>query len=238
MQAFKQFLQFYFVGIAIVFINALIFGNKPITVLTSPGLYILPVIFCAIGFIIGLIIFELNLRPVDKKQKIFFFSYCFGSLALLTITIVLSINRIREINHKKQFENVESNHKAMKTWVYANEEYIRIAFNRLEKEFKNPNEFILDGFSVRKHDTIINGSQDTVYNIYFYYLLSPGTTNIYFSKISVIASVPELKLYNIDAKKSEEYLGIDAERKKHEAAMIKELKNSVIKTKDSLEEKK
>lgn len=224
MQSIKQFLQFYFVCIAIVFINALLFGNKPLPVLTSPGLYILPAIFCVVSFIVGLIIFELNLRPIDKKKKIFFFSYCFGTLALLTITIILGTNRLREINHKKQFGNVDSNHHVMKTWVNDNEEYLRIAFNRLEKEFNTPNDFILDGFSVRKHDTTINGSQDTVYNIYFYYLLSPDTTTIYFSKVSVIASVPELKLHNIDSKKSEEYRGIDGEKKKQEAEMIKELK--------------
>lgn len=126
----------------------------------------------------------------------------------------------------------------MKTWVYDNEEYIRIAFNRLEREFKNPNDFILGGFSVRKHDTTINGSKDTVYNIYFAYLLSPDTTTIYFSKVTVIASVAELKLYNIDAKKSGEYFGIDAEKKKQETEMVKELKNALIIIKDSLRRKK
>lgn len=95
MQSFKQFLQFYFVGVAIVLINALLAGNKPLAVLTSPGLYILPGIFCAGGFIIGLIIFELNLRPIDKKKKIFLFSYCFSTLALLSITIILSTNKFR-----------------------------------------------------------------------------------------------------------------------------------------------
>jgi hypothetical protein len=98
MQSIKQLLQFYFVCIAIVFINALLFGNKPLPVLTSPGLYILPAIFCVVGIIIGLIIFELNLHHVDKRKKIFFFSYCFGTLALLTLTIISGANRLREIN--------------------------------------------------------------------------------------------------------------------------------------------
>jgi hypothetical protein len=129
--------------------------------ITSPGLYILPVIFCIVGYGVGLIIFELNLRQKEKKKKLFAFGYCFGILALLTVTITLSVNTLREINHKKQFGNVESNHDVMKNWVNDNEEYIRIAFNRLEKEFKNPNDFDLDAFSVRKSDTIINGSQDT-----------------------------------------------------------------------------
>lgn len=237
MQSIKQFLRFYFVCIAIVFINALLFGNKPQTVITSPGLYILPVIFCIVGFITGLIIFEFYLRPVDKKKKIFFFSYCFGTLALLIITIISGTVRLREINHNKQFGNIESNHHVMKTWVNDNEEFIRIAFNRLENEFKNPNDFLLDGFSVRKHDTTINGSRDTVYNVYFYYLLSPDTTTIHFSKVSVIASVAELKFHNIDAKESEGISSYDAEKKRQGAEVIKELKKALIIVKDSLRKK-
>lgn len=237
MQSFKQFLQFYLVGIVVVFMTALILGNKPLPVLASPGLYILPAIFCVVGFITGLIIFEINLRPFDKKKKIFFFSYCFGTLALLTITIILGINRVREIDHKKQFGNIESNHAVMKTWVNDDEEYIRIAFNRLQKEFKNPNDFELDAFSVRKHDTIINGVQDTIYNVYFIYFVNNDKKSKYFSKISVLTANPELKVYNADTRINEEYKRIKAEQEAQEYEMMKDLKdlNNVLKRfKDSL----
>ena len=240
MQAFKQFLQFYFIGVLLVFITVLFFGTKLLNIITSPGLYILPIIFCIAGYVVGLIIFELNLRPKEKKKKLFAFGYCFGMLALLTVTIILAVNTLKEINHKKKFGNVESNHDVMKTWVNDNEEYIRIAFNRLEKEFKNPNDFDLDAFSVRKRDTIINGSQDTVYNVYFVYFLNTDSTNKYFSKVSVLTSKPELIIYNADTHLNEEYKKIKTEKEQQEHEMMKDLKeldNVFKRLKDSLKKK-
>jgi len=95
MQTFKQFLQFYFIGVVLVLIATLLFGAKLLKTITSPGLYILPVIFCIVGYVVGLIIFELNLRQKEKKKKLFAFGYCFGILALLTVTITLSVNTLR-----------------------------------------------------------------------------------------------------------------------------------------------
>jgi hypothetical protein len=237
MQTFKQFLQFYFIGVVLVLIATLLFGAKLLKTITSPGLYILPVIFCIVGYVVGLIIFELNLRQKEKKKKLFAFGYCFGILALLTVTITLSVNTLREINHKKQFGNVESNHDVMKNWVNDNEEYIRIAFNRLEKEFKNPNDFDLDAFSVRKSDTIINGSQDTIYNVYFVYFLNTGSKNKYFSKVSVLTSNPELIIYNADTRINEEYKKIKTEKEQQEHEMMKELNDVYKRLKDSLKKK-
>jgi len=220
--------------------HTLLFGAKFLNTITSPGLYILPVIFCIVGYVVGLIIFELNLRQKEKKKKLFAFGYWFGILALLTVTIILSVNTLREINHKKQFGNVESNHHVMKIWVNDNEEYIRIAFNRLEKEFKNPNDFDLDAFSVRKHDTIINGVQDTIYNVYFVYFLNTDSKNKYFSKVSVLSSQPEIKIFNTDIRINKEYQKIKTEKEQQEHEMIKDLKeldNVLKQLKDSLKRK-
>ena len=237
MQTFRQFLQFYFIGIALVFITALLFESKILTILRSPGLYILPAVFCIIGYVIGLLLFELNLRPFNKKKKIFLSGYSFSSLALLTVMIILGVKNAREKNHQKQFGNMEANHSVMKNWVNDNEDYIRIAFNRLEKEFKNPNDFILDAFSVRKRDTTINGSVDTVYNVYFVYFLNTDPVNKYFSKVSVLATKPELNIYNIDIRNSEEYQKIKKEKETQEQEMIKELNKAYKLLKDSLQKK-
>jgi hypothetical protein len=58
----------------------------------------------------------------------------------------------------------------MKNWVYDNEEYIRIAFNRLESEFTDPNNFDLDAFSVRKKDTVVTGILTllTIFTLYIF----------------------------------------------------------------------
>ena len=125
----------------------------------------------------------------------------------------------------------------MKDWVYDNEEYIRIAFNRLESEFTNPNDFDLYAFSVRKKDTIVNGFIDTTYNIYFVYFLKPDTTNKYFSKVSVFTNKPQLKIFNMDTKKNEEYMNIKAEKEKEEDGVVREINKIVRQLKDSLKDK-
>jgi len=128
----------------------------------------------------------------------------------------------------------------MKTWVNDNEEYIRIAFHRLEKEFKNPNDFDLDAFIVRKRDTIINRIQDTIYYVYFVYFLNTDSKNKYFSKVSVLTSNPELLIYNADTRSNEEYKKIKAENTQQEYEAFKGLKevDSILKRlKDSLKKK-
>lgn len=237
MFSFKQFLQFYFIGLLLSLITLLIFRGRFFTILINPAFYILPAVFNLVGFVIGFILYELNLRRPEKKKKIFSISYSIGVLALLVVISILMLDNLKRIKHKENFGNVESNHDVMKNWVYDNEEYIRIAFNRLESEFKNSNDFDLDAFSVRKKDTIVNGLIDTTYNIYFVYFLKPDTTNKYFSKVSVFTGKPELKIFNIDTKKNEEYMNIKTEWEKQEDEAVREINKIVKELKDSLKNK-
>lgn len=234
---FKQFLNFYFSGLIVILIVSLLFSSNVIYVITHPGFWTLPAIFCFLGFLIGILIYELNLRPAEKKKKIFFISYSLGIVTLVIVIIFQGFNNVKRIKHKENFGNVESNHEVIKNWVYDNEEYIRIAFYRLEKEFKNPNDFDLDAFSVRKKDTIVNGYIDTTYNIYFVYFLKADTTNKYFSKVSVFTGKPELKIFNIDTKKNEEYMTIKAEKEEQENEAVREINKIVKQLKDSLKNK-
>ena len=237
MSSFKQFLQFYFIGLLLSLICLLIFGARFFAILINPAFYILPAVFSLVGFAIGFILYELNLRCPEKKKKIFSISYSIGVVALLVVLSFLVRDNLRRIRHKENFGNVERNHDVMKNWVYNNEEYIRIAFNRLESEFKNPNDFDLDAFSVRKKDTIVNGHTDTTYNIYFVYFLKADSTNKYFSKVSVFAGKPELKIFNIDTKKNEEYMTINAEKEEQENEAVREINKIVKQLKDSLKNK-
>ena len=237
MSSFKQFLQFYFIGLLLSLITLLILGAKLFAILINPAFYILPAVFNLFGFVIGFILYELNLRRPEKKKKIFSISYSIGVVALLVVLSFLIRDNLRRIEHKEDFGNVESNHDVMKNWVYDNEEYIRIAFYRLEKEFKNPNDFDLDAFSVRKKDTIVNGHTDTTYNIYFVYFLKADTTNKYFSKVSVFTGTPELKILNIDTKKNEEYMNIKAEKEDQENELVQDLNKVFKQLKDSLKNK-
>jgi amino acid transporter len=237
---FKHFLQFYFIGLILSLITLLIFGAKVFNILINPIFYILPVVFNLVGFLLGLIVYELQLRRPEKKKKIFSISYSIGVLALLIVISIVIVDTLKRLKYKENFGNVESNHNVMKTWVNDDEEYIRIAFNRLESEFKNPNDFDLDAFSVRKKDTVVNGHIDTTYTIYFVYFLNTDTTNKYFSKVSVLAGKPGLKLYNVDTKKSEEYISVNAEKEKEEHEAVQELHKvfgQLKQLKDSLKNK-
>ena len=237
MQAFKQFLKFYFLGLLVILIILLVLDGNFLIAITNIVFWILPAVFCLFGFLIGIGIYEINLRPAAKKKKIFSIGYSFGVLGLLIAVIIIGTDRVKQLKHKENFGNIESNHDVMKNWVYDNEEYIRIAFNRLESEFTNPNDFDLDGFSVRKKDTIVNGLTDTTYNIYFVYFLKSDTTNKYFSKVSVFTGKPELKIFNIDTKKNEEYLNIKAENEKQEDEAVREINKIVKQLTDSLKNK-
>ena len=237
MSSFKHFLLFYFIGLLLSLITLLILRANFFAILINPAFYILPAVFSLVGFAIGFILYELNLRRPEKKKKIFSISYSIGVVSLLVVLSFLIQDNLKRIRHKKNFGNVESNHEVMKNWVYDNEEYIRIAFYRLEKEFKNPNDFELDAFSVRKKDTIVNGQIDTTYNIYFVYFLKADTTNKYFSKVSVFTGKPELKIFNIDTKKNEEYMNIKAEKEEQENELVQDLNKVFKQLKDSLKNK-
>jgi hypothetical protein len=156
----------------------------------------------------------------------------------LTIVIVLlaGLFALRTYNrwHYKKYEvNVVKNHDIMKYFVRDNEEYIRIAFNRLESEFKSPNDFQLDAFSIRKLDTSFDGTQDTIYNVYFTYYLANDNKNKRFSKVSVLASVPTLQLHNLGLGSNSEYLKIKEEKEQVERETMRSLKESFQQLPDS-----
>jgi hypothetical protein len=118
--------------------------------------------------------------PPNETEIHNYISYCYPPLCR-----TFAFRTYNRWHYKKYEVNIRKNHDIMKYFVNDNEEYIRLAFNRLEAEFKNQNDFKLDAFSVRKRDTVFNGYQDTAYNIYFTYYLTNENANKYFSKISV-----------------------------------------------------
>jgi hypothetical protein len=230
MTNFKRFILFYFIGLVLFFAVSVIFGGQLISILKNIGLWILPAIFSLLGFLIGAGVYELMLRPIKKKDNVFLISHSISILFFITLAVSL---QYKDWNHKRNYANTEKNHDVMKYFVNDNEEYIRIAFTKLESEFKNPNNFKLDAFSVRKQDTTINGTQDTVYNIYFTYFLDNDKGNKYFSKVSVLSGTPTLQLYNLDTKTNEEYLKIKTEKDKMERETFQSIKESFEQMPDS-----
>ena len=70
-----------------------------------------------------------------------------------------------------------------------------------------------------------------------YIFLKADSTNKYFSKVSVFAGKPELKIFNIDTKKNEEYMTINAEKEEQENEAVREINKIVKQLKDSLKNK-
>jgi hypothetical protein len=193
-------------------------------------LWILPAIFSVLGLLIGLGFYRLFQRPSNKKNIVFLFSHGLTLISMIVIAIVI---QYKDLQYRNNYANIESNHDVMKYFVNDNEEYIRIAFNRLKSEFKSPNDFDLDAFSVRKQNTIANGIQDTIYNIYFTYFLGNDKTNKYFSKVSVLSGTPTLSLYNLDTKSNAEYSVIKSEKDNSERKAVESIKEAFRQMPDS-----
>jgi hypothetical protein len=156
-----------------------------------------------------------------------------ASIPCVLIVVLFALTGCGDQHHKNDPANAEKNHDVMKYFVNDNEEYVRLAFTRLESEFQNPNDFKLDAFSVRKRDTVYGGNQDTIFNVYFTYYLSGDNENKYFSKVSVFASSPTLQLYNIDTRTNSEYRNIKTEKEKVERETMESIKESFQQMPDS-----
>jgi hypothetical protein len=230
MTNFKRFILFYFIGLVLFLAVSVIFGGQLISILKNIGLWILPAIFSLFGFLIGTGAYELMFRPIKKRDNVFLISHSIGILCFIILVVAI---QYKDWKHKINYANIEENHDVMKYFVNDNEEYIRIAFNKLESEFRNPNNFKLDAFSVRKRDTTINGTQDTVYNIYFTYFIDSDKGKKYFSKVSVLGRTPTLQLYNLDTKTNEEYLTLKIEKDKMERETFESIKESFEQMPDS-----
>jgi hypothetical protein len=229
MTTIKHAIIFFVIGFVLSFILLFIFDAQVNFVLRIRVTFLLSAFNSAVCLAIGAGAFWISKAMKGKRNAAFIIVFC---LALFCV-IALSHRVIQEEDHKKRFANIESNHDVMKYFVNDNEDYIRIGFNRLESEFKNPNDFNLDAFSVRKVDTIINGIQDTVYNIYFDYFLGSDKTTKYFSKVSVLDRIPSLSLYNLNTESSEEYSVIKSEKAESEKEAAKSIKEAFRQMPDS-----
>jgi hypothetical protein len=227
MRIFKQFILFYLIGMALLLIVGVLAGTN---ILSLPLiLWFLPLIFNLIGMLAALVVYEFKMRPVQKKLRIYRNGFIFGLICIITLLVTL---RLTNKNGSSVSTNSSKNHDVMKYFVDDNEEHVRLAFNRLESEFKDPNDFRLDAFSVRTSDTTINGNDEPIYNIYFTYFLAPDS-NKYFSKVSVFGDTPKLQLYNLDTRTNTEYQNIKTENEKTERESIQSLKESFEQMPDS-----
>ena len=122
----------------------------------------------------------------------------------------------------------------MKYDVHDDEEYIRLAFRRLESEFEDPNDFELDAFAVHTQDTIYDLLPYKAYNVYFTYFLNKDKEKKFFSKLVVVKDNVSLLLYNADTRTNEEYIDKKEEWKKREAETFESIHKSFREMPDSV----
>src|SRR5215213_2162243 len=158
----NKFIFFLVIDLIVVFIMPILFGAGILNVLSSNGLWIMPLIVVLLGVLIGYFI-SLALKK-DKEGRAYLWGQVLSCLLLLVFASAKGYERWKYRNYES---NIEDNHDVMQYQVNDNEPYIRIAFNKFEATFSNPNEFELNSFHVYKQDTLLKSVQDTLYTIYF-----------------------------------------------------------------------
>jgi hypothetical protein len=145
-------------------------------------------------------------------------------LLLASLLLILGIFAIRYCNklqYKKYRANIEHNQDVMKYFVNDSTGFVRLAFAHLETQFANPNDFNLTAYSIRSRDTIINSIIDTVYSIYFTYLINNREK---LSKFRAFNHFIKMDFFNIDLTDDKEYLSTKESSETQVKTTMKELK--------------
>lgn len=232
MNRILQFFVFFTIQIFLFILIFILWDLRIIPVLETPVVWILSAVFSLLGFFVGRAVYEVKLKPVARKNKIIRGGYIFGTICFVALFVFLVASKEKP----EPYTNSVKNRDVMKYFVDKHEEYVRIAFTRLESEFNSPDDFELKTFSIRKQDTVYLGRRDTVFNIYFTYYLATDSTVNRVSKISVFDGVADLQFYNLDTKKSEEYLQVQTQNRQSEKEALQSIKESLEQLPDSIRE--
>lgn len=197
MRHFKLFTTYFLVG-AIIYTLITLITKEYLPILPNllnAGAWIFLLVFAIIGLLIGIAINELFIGFVNSK-KITHGSYI---TSLVIFTAFLSVSRYNSWKYQKFYSNIEANKSSMKYLVLGDQEYVQIAFKKLESSFKSPNDFRLYSFMVKKKDTIFQSRVDTLFNVYFRYFKDRSEHKDYISKVSVFQSTAKLIFFNANA---------------------------------------
>jgi hypothetical protein len=157
------------------------------------------------------------------------------SLSLfLLIGILNTVSHYKESAHKKKFGNVEYNRGVMNSWVNPDESYIKIAFSKLESQFPDSNVLELNSFSVHKTDTLAGNLNDTIYTVWFTYLLENKQQDTFFSKINVFRLTPTIELFNINTRDNPGFRKKQEESRKIQEETFRELRKAIRQLGDTI----
>lgn len=179
---FKQTILFYFTGVVLFVVMNVAFGRSFTRLISNWSLWIWCALFLLAGLFTGYVIRVFAGKPRSLKLNMI------GLLVATVAMLALSFNFLyRDWRHERNFGNTEENHAHFRFPNGGYEREERIAFDSLEHLMGDPNSFLITGGSLKGHDTVINGSANTIYYIVFRYTQknAPGT---YQSKFAVINS--------------------------------------------------
>lgn len=200
MKQTNKFILFIVINLIITFLVPVLFGVGIISVLTSNGLWILPLLVVLFGVLVGYLI-SLFIKK-DRESS----AYLWGQIPPSLLLLVLMTNgNYNSWKYRTNEMNMDANRDVMQYQVNDDEPHIRIAFNKLEASFPSPNDFILQSFSVRTKDTIINAVQDTLYTVYFTYYLNKSKDVERLAKLTVHRDTAELYFIHRLAERNEGY---------------------------------
>lgn len=177
-----------------------LFGAGVVDVLSSNGLWIIPLIIVLLGVLVGYFISLVVTRHKEDN------AYLSGQIvSCLLLFVFATAEGYGDWKYRKYESNVEENHDVMQYQVNDDEPYVRTAFSKLEASFSNPNEFNLQSFHVRKQDTVINSVRDTLYTIYFTYFLNTNDKQERLSRFNVFQNKADLSYIHLLADTTKEY---------------------------------
>lgn len=203
MSHLRRSLLFYLGLLGFFLLTVICFTGNITKVLVEPLAWLFPAAFVLFGQFLGWILYELNLRLPQKKNKMFLAGHWTGAVVFVTLVAFLT--------YMGQREDRLSAKRANREWIENNrlmredEKYLEIAFNRLESEFERPDDFRLNSYFVRSRDTVVNGIPDTIHKVFFTYYVRDDMRT-WLSKIEVFQKTAALLSHKFDYRLVQEYL--------------------------------
>jgi len=198
MKFLTRIIILYFSSVIAFIVISKLFGGQIISMLKSPGLWILPFFIIAVGQIIGFLV-DLGLEKPEIKKKIFNISY---SIAFVGFAVTTFYLKYFSWKHERDYGYIENNQKHFEYFGGPNKAQEKIAFDSLSKILVDPNSFLLTGGTMIKIDTTLNEISDTIYLTTLRYKKRDQETTLK-AKFAIWRNIAKLIYYDIPLDKED-----------------------------------
>lgn len=159
-----------------------------------------------IGLFLGVIISSIVGSP--SKEPIFYFA---GQIIPILLIVSFAVyDEYSKRQHEREFGNIEHNRSVLfldsdgEIRGSTNPVYIKIAFNHLENEFRDKNDFRLNSAFSKKRDSTIGTNTSTFISVYFVYVTKDNKT--LFSKVNVFQNKATTEIFNGDPMTNQDFM--------------------------------